>query len=348
MNHRRLRRRGATVARAGLGVALATMLADPTVLPEHALAAVVPGPPQSYEATEASGVVRDNDRLLIVDDGVPGIVLAHPLPAERFSPIDPTVLVADAFPDRRLMLDLEGIDILADGRVVVLSERLRMLIAADGIVAEYDDLLAEVGERGLEGVAVRPLADGSSRVAVLWEGGYLRSKELLPGLRMRGDHVLLADRSVPPVVFTHRVPLAVDPAQSGSLPIRAKEDTTARYLTLQVPQPPGEEPGAQRFRAPDLVWHKMGEEWGFIVLLNSSSADPRRFAHLWLLRFDGEGRPVGDPVDLDEAIPGGQDLNWEGLAWLEPGRSLVLVDDTSGRRADGPGNVAIVMLKPDW
>ncbi len=66
-----------------------------------------------------------------------------------------------------LAVDLEAIDVLADGRVVVISERLRSMVSKDGVVVGYDDPFAEFGERGLEGLAVRKVDDKTSKVAVL-------------------------------------------------------------------------------------------------------------------------------------------------------------------------------------
>jgi hypothetical protein len=54
------------------------------------------------------------------------------------------------------------VDILGDGRIVALSERLRSLISTDDLVVQYDDPLA--------GLAVRRLDADGSQVAVLWEG----------------------------------------------------------------------------------------------------------------------------------------------------------------------------------
>jgi hypothetical protein len=133
------------------------------------------------------------------------------------------------------------------------------------------------------------------------------------------------------------------------------------------PQTPGVPP--LRFRAPDLVWHEWTHdsgkrEWGFIVLLNSetpayvapgsSEQKPKkRYGPRWLQRFDMSGTPVGDPLDLDAAVHnvvGGDDLtnaNWEGLAWLEPGKRVVLVYDESKVKLDVPAAV-ILSIPEDW
>src|SRR5438034_8562674 len=90
-----------------------------------------------------------------------------------------------------LAIDFESLDVLADGRVVALSERLRSLIGDKGLVLQYDDPLSELGERGLEGLAVRPGLDGSSEIAVLWEGGWIEDGEVQAQVRRRlGDPLL--------------------------------------------------------------------------------------------------------------------------------------------------------------
>lgn len=137
------------------------------------------------DASEASGIVRVGDDLLIVSDSDPGAYYRIRIndPNAHVIPIDPKSLTRIKLSAGAVALDLESIDILADGRVVVLSERLRALVADGGIVQEYDDPLSELAERGLEGVAVRPLPDGTSRVAVVWEGGYPNPGDLLEQLR---------------------------------------------------------------------------------------------------------------------------------------------------------------------
>lgn len=203
-------------------------------------------------AHQASGLIRRGDELLIVDDESPGGFFRYPLSADSVTRIEPSALAWVELAHATLAVDLEGIERLCDGREVVLSERLRMLIANGGWVAEYDDPLGEVGERGLEGVAVRTCEGGESRLAVVWEGGYMRSEELAAPLARRGEDVLLGDRSARPVIFTHS--LAAD-----ALGVETIADTSARYVELQPTLLPGEEPSVQRFRAPDLIWHKLDD-----------------------------------------------------------------------------------------
>lgn len=298
---------------------------------------------QTSHAHQASGVVRRGDEVLIVDDESPGGFFRYPLPVDSVMRVEPAELVWVEVSGAALAVDLEGIEVLCDGREVVLSERLRMLIASDGWVAEYDDPLGEVGERGLEGVAVRRCESGASHIAVVWEGGYMRTAELPAALARRDGEVLLGDRSARPLVFTHI--LAAD-----TLSVETIADTSARYMELQTALLPGQEPAVQRFRAPDLVWHKLDDDrWGFIVLLNSSSADPVRFEYVWLRRFDQNGQPVGDPIDLSARLPPDlHGLNWEGLAWYEEGKSLLLVDDISQKRPGGPPHLVVLSLPREW
>ena len=298
------------------------------------------------DATEASGVTRLGGDLLIVTDEEPGAYYRFDLAGIKVKdepiPIEPSRLTRVAFPSASFALDLEAIDVLADGRVVVLSERLRALIAEDGKVIQYDDPLSEIGERGLEGLAVRGEA-GRSLVAVLWEGGYLLKKDLPAQL-----HKHVGNRSFQPVIV-------VQALEAGALnkKQRMRDTPTHDIIMLDVPRPDGDEPQAQRFRAPDFVWHRWErdgqQEWGFIVLLNSMSADPVRFEHLWLQRFNYEGRPIGDPLDLDTLAPAElKGFNWEGLGWYEEGKSLVLIHDTPQKLPDGLPAGFVIGLPDDW
>jgi hypothetical protein len=305
------------------------------------------------DAREASGIAVQGSTLIIVDDEAAGGFFRYPLSqlaAHGATQIDPERLewVKLGHAEQgALALDLEAVDVLCRGSFVVLSERLRMLfnVGNSGIIsgrmsilAEYDDSFGETGDRGLEGVTVTGCSSQQQRVAVLWEGGYMATEDLPPSL------VAAANKSYKPLIFIHGLVPDDDPLNYVA------DYSLARYVELQVPLPPGREPSAQRFRAPDLVWHQVGDEedWGWIVLLNSSSIQPKSFDHLWLQRFDNHGLPVGDPLDLNEHLPDAMDLNWEGLDWFEEGKSLVLVDDKSRKRRDGPPYVAVVELPRDW
>lgn len=140
-----------------------------------------PGGEDGIVIHEASGIARIDDRLIIVGDDADGRYYEMDLNEHRWPiiPIDPLRVREVKMPHAELASDLESIDVLTDGRIAVLSEQLRCLIAKENlstdrysIIAEYDRTLTEFGNRGLEGLAVKELVDGGSRVAVLWEGGY--------------------------------------------------------------------------------------------------------------------------------------------------------------------------------
>jgi hypothetical protein len=279
------------------------------------------------------------DSLLVVDDSDVGAYFRVPigrLPGPLF---DLNSLKPQRIPlkNKGLGVDLESIGVLADGRVVLLSERLRSLVCDDGIVAEYDSELAEMGKRGLEGLAIRPLPGGASRVAVVWEGGYPDFGQLPRRASVRNAWL--------PLILVHDVGRN---ARAGRVRLQDARAT----IELAVPRPEGQEPEAQRFRAPDLVWTKLrptkgSDGWGFIVLLSSQNGVPKpTFAYKWLVRFDMDGRPVGEPLDLANYIPDNlARVNWEGLGWYEPGKKLVMVhEDEPHVRAHG----FIMELPPDW
>lgn len=283
-------------------------------------------------------MVRLGSSLLVVDDSEVGAYYRVPLKG----PLPPVIDLSQARVDRielrqkGLGIDLESIGVLADSRIVLLSERLRSLISDQGIVAEYDSELAEVAKRGLEGLAIRPLPSGASRVAVMWEGGY---GDFGPtGARLqrpsgRGPWL--------PLIVIHDVP------RLGRVG-RVRLTDAVATVELQVPVPAGQEPEAQRFRAPDLCWTRLPDgEWGFIVLLSSQNGVPRpTFAHHWIQRFNLEGQRVGEPLDIAKLVP--KELagaNWEGLNWWEPGRSLVLVHESNSRL---PAHAAFIELPADW
>jgi hypothetical protein len=208
------------------------------------------------------------------------------------------------------------------------------LISDGGLVWEYGDSFSEVGTRGLEGVAVMPLSDGSSQVAVVWEGGHIRGSDVPRGIRQLDG--LAAD----PQVFIHRI-------RAGAKwdPMMRDSGTT---VTLHVSQP-SKPTRATAFRVPDLVWHKASSgDLEFIAILNS-------FDSLRLQRFSAStGEALGEPLDLGTiaSIPDSVRKlkpNWEGLGWFEDGRSLILIDDRGQTRNDKMSPfLAIVPLPSQW
>jgi hypothetical protein len=309
---------------------------------------------------EASGLVRLGDDLLVVGDHEPDTYYRVKLEAGESGRIrlSPERLERHRVGPGAFAADLEAIGVLADGRLVVLSERAAALLDARGLVAGYGREVVELGGRGVEGVAVRALPGATSRVAVLWEGGYPEVAVLPAALREHAQGVAML-----PLIVVHDLPAGAHDVEVGA---------EARLVELDVPLPPGEEPTAQRFRAPDLVWHRLRsddpESWGFIVLLSSGWAvppapgsieecgktgpdgRPLRWCHKWLQRFTADGAPFGGPFDLESALPEPlRTVNWEGLSWFEPERSLVLVyDEKVAARAVDPQEAVVVPLPEGW
>lgn len=280
--------------------------------------------------------------MCIVDDSVNGAYFRIPLRGLTFGPLISLNMLNPERVELREVgpwVDLEGIDCLADGRIAVLSERIRGLVGEDGLIAEYDYPLSEFGRRGLEGLSVRRLPDGSSRIAVLWEGGYPDIGSLHPQLEQTaGTKPLL------PLIFVHDL-------APGAVVGRVRWETGQSWALLDPPKPEGLEPEAQRFRAPDLVWYRWpeprSEPWGFIVLLSSQNAvRPQQFLHHWLQRFDVGGHPVGEPLNIADYVP--QELggaNWEGLGWYKEGQSVILVHEGTEQQ---PPHAYILELPANW
>jgi hypothetical protein len=277
---------------------------------------------QSPRVREASGVFRAGQHLLIADDSAIGEYFRLTLPRrpQRFMLLNDLRPVRIPFKNAGLAIDLESIGVLADGRVAALSERLRSLIGDEGILAEYDPLLSEVGKRGLEGLAIRPLPNRASRIAVLWEGGYPDEPSLPGQFRREASFQPLL-----PLVLVHD--LAAH-ARAGRVSLGDAQLT----IELQVPRPEG----AGR-----------GGDWGFIVLLSSQNALPMpTYEHHILQRFNLEGQRVGAPIDLGALAPERHARqNWEGLCWFEPGRSLLAVHEHSPQAEPA---ALIVDLPADW
>jgi hypothetical protein len=304
-------------------------------------ACTAPSGDSATEIREASGVMRQSDSLLVVDDSVSGAYFSVSIAGQK----GPLISLQGArvrripLPACPLVPDFEGVDRLADGRLVFLSERLRWLVGEDGLIAEYDSLLGEFANRGLEGLAIRPLPGGVSRIAVLWEGGYPDFPSVPWSLRSTAGR-----QAMLPFVVVHDL-------NAGVRGVALKMRDAKLAVELDVPKPPGEEPEAQRFRAPDLVWTRLrnapAEEWIFLVLITSQDSleRPQYYNH-WLQRFDLQGKTIGEPLDLGRFLP--KELahaNWEGLSWFEPGKSLVLVHEQSRRL---PAHAFILSLPEGW
>ena len=253
---------------------------------------------------EASGITRVDNKLLIVGDDADGRYFELRLDSQHgpIIPIDPVKVKEVPMPGAVLAMDLEGIDVLADGRIAVLSEQLHCLIAKEkiagdyfSVVAEYDKTVTEFGNRGLEGLAVRKLDATTSRVAVLWEGGYPIHNLVPVELREHAGRLPLR-----PVIIVHDI-------QKNEALGLIKDPLY--YIILNVSEPGGHPPEAQRFRGTDLVWHhwhsdteKESLEEGFIVLLSSENSPPdhtkipQKYENKILQRFTLDGHPIGDPL----------------------------------------------------
>ena len=271
---------------------------------------------------QASGVALDGPDLVIVGNGTPRTVYRYRLnesdmptgdgPLLSVIEIDETEVETEF--GGRWALDLEAIDLLPDGQVVVLSEATFRLLDRSGVVARYPFALSPMGGRGFEGLAVH----SNGRIAALWEGGYM-SQAYLP-TRYEGAG-RLADEPIKPIVCIHFVA-----DQPDALPCQDGHGVSV----LQVPDTPD---SSQAFRAPDLVWGADGES--FIVLLSSLNAATDEFRYKWLQKFNVSGEPLGEPINLcdDGYLPdnvrSGRGGNVEGLGWFERGKSLILVNDHS-------------------
>ncbi len=302
---------------------------------------VAPVGAQSERIHEASGITRLGDDLYIADDSVGGACfrIAVPRNVSAVFPLNGQQPRRVRLAGGRQAVDLEGIDVLADGRLAVLSERTRSLIGEDQVIAEYDQPLGEFAKRGLEGISARPLSGGSSRVAVVWEGGY-PDPPSVPRPMMA--HV--GRRAMRAFVLIHDLK-----PEARDLRIRLLDAVTS--FEVDLPLPPGEEPLAQRFRASDLVWTRLpdssADPWGLILLISSqNSVDQPTYQYHWLQRFNLQGKPVGPCIDLDKVgPPSTRGANWEGLAWLEAGQRLILVhEDDAKLEAHG----LILDLPPEW
>ena len=274
------------------------------------------------ELRQASGIALDGSDLIIVGNGTPSTVYRYRLnqsdmPTGR-GPLLAVIEIDETDVETGFggnwALDLEAIDVLANGQVVVLSEATMRLLSRNGVVARYPFALSQMGGRGLEGLAVH----ANGRVAALWEGGYM-SRAYLP-TRYEGAGNLL-DRPIKPVICSHDAP---------DSPAALVCEDGQGVTVLQVPDTPD---SSQSFRAPDLVWATDGES--FIVLLSSLNGATNEFRYKWLQKFTVSGEPLGEPINLcdDGYLPknvrSGRGGNFEGLGWFEPGRSLILVNDHS-------------------
>lgn len=281
----------------------------------------LPAVSQSVILYEASGVYYDGAQFLIVDNEEDRTLFS--LKLADLSP--PKVVKIEAVFHSRLgddAEDLEAIGKLADGRIVVLSEDNQALVSKDGIVAKYSKDFKEARKVGLEGLALKHLSGGDTQVAVVYEGGYMNRK---------GSGSKVYDVPRQPKVLVHII--KKDEVIGDIYP------SQHAVIALDVPYPDEglQPPKAQRYRVPDIVWDETdcasATNSTFIALLSSRDSPRDKdkdadYKYKCLHRFDINGRRIGEPLylstfNLDNRI------NWEGLAWVVPGKSLVLVGEKS-------------------
>lgn len=295
-------------------------------------AATAPADNIGLKITEVSGIVRLGDRLLMVSDDEAGAYFEMKIadPSSPIIPIDPLKLKRIAMKGCEAVTDLEGITVLGDGRVAVLSEDLHALYAPIklgdktwAVAAQFDQTFTEFGNRGIEGVSALPLANGGSILAVVWEGGYPSLSSLPAQIQHSVGHAPLD-----PLLVICKIPAnAVGIMASDTLGYRvlntpgSRNDNAAandpQLVPSELPKAQSEPdqsapPFAQRFRAPDLVWHIWHNEseldTGVIVLMNSENAPlrgsgvKREYKYKLLQRFTLSGEPVGDAIAINDIV----------------------------------------------
>ena len=288
-----------------------------------------------HQLVEASGIARYQGYLYVVGDDNSGVVFRYPLQKGHANllPLPPSKAKTLPLLGDQLALDLEAIEVLKDGQIIALSERSRSLLSKDQILVQYPNATSELGNRGLEGLAIR-MEKNTYMVATLWEGGRPKKKALPLQLRKKLKRFVFK-----PEIWIHPLPRSLTPIDL------LQENITV--VTLNPPKPGG----GQRFRAPDVVWYPLPEEkWGFITLLNSENMTKKNeepvYLHHWLHRFDASGNPIGDPLNLDQlAPPELRGVNWEGLDWFKPYESLVCTFDAGPETQPA---ALIIPLPTDW
>lgn len=282
--------------------------------------------------TEISGVARLGGRLLLVSDDEPGCYFE--LKIEDLSavviPIDPSKLKRISMKGCEAASDFESIVVLGDGRVAVLSEDLHALYSATkvggknwGVLAQFNQTVTEFGNRGLEGAAVLALPSGASRVAVVWEGGYPVLASLPEQIQNSLGHSPLQ-----PILIVFDIPrnasdLFVDDStayrsmQTPKMKDAGSTDAASIPVDSELPKsieplPQNAPPFAQRYRAPDLVWHIWQDDkaldTGLIVMLSSENAPlrgsgtDREYKFKDLQRYNLQGKPIGSSIEINALV----------------------------------------------
>ncbi len=94
---------------------------------------------QGIIVQEASGIARLDDKLIMVGDDADGKYFELNLDGRSgpIIPVDPEKVKEVILSGAELAMDLEGIDVLADGRIAILSEQLRCLIAKESLGSDH-------------------------------------------------------------------------------------------------------------------------------------------------------------------------------------------------------------------
>ena len=294
------------------------------------------------EVREASGIVVKDSSFLIVGDDTPGTYFKYNI-REQDKPSGKGPLLSRIEIDKAeekklgggLALDLESVDFFQDGRIAVISERLNALVMESGIAADYPSNMAEVGGRGIEGLAI----SSADRIATLWEGGYFNPKDLPDKIPNVGR---TSCGPLNPIVCIHDLP---DPDEDDDLSVckpNGKNNYNDEIIVLMVPNAPDP---SQAFRATDLVWS--ADNKSIIVLLSSTDSANGAFRYKWLQRFSMKGEPEGSPLNLCDKgylpndLRSGRHTNFEGLGWYDKGKSLVLINDH-----EEPATAVVLAVSP--
>lgn len=297
--------------------------------------------PSFQELDDPSGLVvsRDGTRLLVVANKVPDVVFRIPVPDALRTATGSALHRLDLDPPSDPLVDggaddLEGIGLLGDVPVALSEDECR-LFGAGRVLVDYSGIeaLRERGGRGVEGLALRGLGDGTTLAAVAWEGG-----------EVNGD-------AEPPLLVLHRLPDALT-RSAGVLRITEEH---VRPIPLDAAVL-GARFSREIVRVPELVWdvRPIDDEGRFrlVVLFHSTERDE----HKWLQRIvvkgasatcDGDPLALGDLLDAEDAHA--VDWNWEGLAWFdESKRQLALVNDEGARGKRDPPSVLLVTVPAGW
>lgn len=238
------------------------------------------------------------------------------------------LLVWPLFADEPMPPEISGIAIKGDRTVIVANEssgcwfecdpdnpeRMRRVKLAPELIKQASDLedIAFLGDEVVVLSEDSAMLFAADRVVANY-ADFPELREVrnhgLEGLAIRGRQIaaLFEGGRVPPTIYLHEV------GKSGKL---LKLDLATLYRLT------GEAEGT-KFRSPALVWSGAG----FLMLLAVDHAD--RYERKWLIRCDLTGKIQGQPIPLtDLGMPAKlADKNWEGMAWRDDGR-LLLVNDS--------------------